>query len=499
MWAIESSQITDYSTNAQSLWMEEQTGVAVNYLAVPAQGWYNAFQASVMGNEEVDIYLYPFDTMEAEMLGSQMDYIIPLEDLITPENTPNIYSILEKNPQLKELITAPDGHIYTLFENDVYQLSAYTQKLWVNRQFLEKYTDETGNQLPATTEEFEQMLVYFNTHDMNGDGLQNELPYTGMLGVEGIYNLVGSFIPANSNSNGFGCYRDNSGEIVFSYMQEEYKEALTYIQELYQKGLINPDTFTISAEERYSLTSGDKNIVRTGVVSAVSAEQVVKLTGEENSMTYDDYIALPPLEGPKGVRSIMSTGETSISLRNAITTKCQNPVAAIKWLDAGYSEIARMYAVYGGLENVHWTYTDGENINGKGKVITTKIKDSENICWGGQGIVYSITEEDYLLMDAAQIATNSDLATYRANLAYRPYMVKNEWPAIIWAGSYASEAEEYSELNGLIKKTVTEYYTDVILGRKNLESDWDSYINTLKEIGINRFVELVELYSSVSK
>ncbi|MBR5564705.1 MAG: hypothetical protein IKW08_00930 [Roseburia sp.] len=90
------------------------------------------------------------------------------------------------------------------------------------------------------------------------------------------------------------------------------------------------------------------------------------------------------------------------------------------------------------------------------------------------------------------------MATYRANLVYRPYMIKNEWPAIVWVGDYANEAEEYSELSGLIKKAVTEYYTDVILGRKNLESDWDSYIATLKNIGIDRFVELVELYCNVS-
>ena len=33
-----------------------------------------------------------------EMLGNDMSYIIPLEDLITKENTPNIWAILEANP-----------------------------------------------------------------------------------------------------------------------------------------------------------------------------------------------------------------------------------------------------------------------------------------------------------------------------------------------------------------------------------------------------------------
>lgn len=496
VWAIESAAVTDYATNGQSQWMEEQTGTKINWMAVPSSGWYSAFQASVMAGEEVDIYLYPFDTMETEMLGSDMQYIIPLEELITPENTPNIYAILEADPALKELITAPDGHIYTLFANDVYEMNAYTQKLWVNRAFLEKYTAETGNELPATTEQFEEMLVYFNTHDMNGDGTQNEIPYIGQAGVEGVYNLFGSFLPSNSSGHGFGCYRNENGEMVFAYTQDAFKDALAYVHGLYTQGLISPDTFTINPDERYEFTSGNKDTVRAGVVAAVDASQVVQLSAEENSMNYDDYVALPPMEGPNGVRTIVSTGESTVYLRNAITIHCADPESAIRWLDAGYSEAARMYAVYNGLEGENWAYTDGETLNGPGQVITSLNQSSENASWAGQGIVYRVTEEDYLKMDVTQIGTNDALATYRANLAYRPYMVRNNWPPIVWPSSYSDEAVEYSELNKLVQQTVTEYFTAVILGNKDLDTDWDTYVRTLDEIGVNRFVELVDLYAS---
>lgn len=494
VWAIESAAITDYATNAQTLWMEQQTGTHINWLAVPSTGWYSAFQASVMAGEAVDIYLYPFDTMEAEMLGTQMGCIIPLEDLITPENTPNICSILDQNPHLWDLITAPDGHIYTLFANDVYQLNAYTQKLWVNRQFLERYTAETGFGLPETTEEFRQMLLYFNTHDMNADGIQNEVPYIGVSGVDGMYNLFGSFLPSNSSGNGYGCCLNEEGKLTFAYNQDAYKDALAYVRSLYEQGLISPDTFTTSADARYSLTSGDRDAVRAGVVTGVNAASVVQLTDGEGTMTYDDYIPLPPLMGPEGVRTIVSTGETSVSLRNAITSQCADPVAAIRWLDAGYSEEARLFAVYGGLEGLNWTSAEGETVLGAGNVISALDTTAENASWNGQGIVYRVTEQDYLTMDANQIGTNDALATYRANLAYRPFMVQNPWPPIVWVGSNADAAGEYSELNGLIQKTVTEYYTDVILGRKNLDNDWDAYIQTLNDIGIARFLELAELY-----
>ena len=139
VWAIESAAITDYATNGQSRWMEQQTGVSVNWMAVPAQGWYSAFQASVMAEEDVDVYLYPFDTMEAEMLGSQMGCIIPLEDLITPENTPNLWAMLQEDKPLKRTsccllvdkeeigsvgATGMQAHF---FENVVAELIALTQ------------------------------------------------------------------------------------------------------------------------------------------------------------------------------------------------------------------------------------------------------------------------------------------------------------------------------------------------------------------------------------
>lgn len=499
VWAIESAAITDYKTNAQTLWMEKLTGTHINWLAVPSSGWYSAFQASVMAGEAVDIYLYPFDTMEAEMLGTQMGYIIPLEDLITPETTPNIWAILEQNPLLREQITAPDGHIYTLFANDVYQLSAYTQKLWVNRSFLEQYTADTGCGLPQTTEEFRQMLCYFQAHDMNGDGALNEIPYIGVSGVDGMYNLFGSFLPSNSSGSGYGCYLDENGQLTFAYNQDAYKEALAYVRSLYEQGLISPDTFTTNPQERFALTSGEPDSVRAGVVTGVDASSVVRLTDGENTMTYDDYIPLPPLEGPEGVRTIVSTGETSVSLRNAITTQCADPVAAIRWLDAGYSEQARLFAVYGGLEEVDWNYAQGQTVLGSGTVITLLDDTPENASWNGQGIVYRVTEQDYLSMDAGQIGTNDALATYRANLAYRPYMVQNPWPTLVWAGSNSDAAGEYSELNSLIQKTVTEYYTDVILGRKDLDNDWNSYLQTLSDIGISRFLELAGLYITAAE
>ena len=111
------------------------------------------------------------------------------------------------------------------------------------------------------------MLLYFKTHDMNGDGVLNEVPYIGCSGVEGTYTLYGAFLPANSG-NALAARWMKMGGLVFAYTQEAYKEALGYVRGLYAQGLVSPDTFTTDPSRGYALTSGPRRHVRAAVSPA---------------------------------------------------------------------------------------------------------------------------------------------------------------------------------------------------------------------------------------
>ena len=80
---------------------------------------------------------------------------------------------------------------------------------------------------------------------------------------------------------------------------------------------------------------------------------------------------------------------------------------------------------------------------------------------------------------------------------YRPYAVQNPWPIVVWPGEYTDEAAEYSELNSLISSAVSAYATDVILGRKDLEGDWQAYLDGLGAMGLARYLELTQLYITI--
>ena len=121
---------------------------------------------------------------------------------------------------------------------------------------------------------------------------------------------------------------------MFAYTQEAYKEALGYVRGLYAQGLVSPDTFTT---DPLRALCAHQRAARHGarcVVTGVNASDVVQLSNEEDAMTYADYIAIPPLAGPDGLRSTVTAGEAVTSLRNAITIHCDDPAAAMRWLDA---------------------------------------------------------------------------------------------------------------------------------------------------------------------
>ena len=494
VWCIQSSATTDYASNAQSQWMEEQTGIHIDYADVPPNGWVDSFRNYVMSGETADIYLYDFDTSEITAF-SGMGGLMPLEDLIA-EYAPNIQALLKDNPEIASALRAPDGHIYSLFGRS-YNLLEYTQKVYVNRDWLDAYQSTTGKGLPQTTDELRDMLLYFRDNDMNKNGDPNdEIPMLGVSGVDAVPYLLGSFVVTNS-SDGFGCARNDAGELTFAFNAPAFREGLAFIRDLYTEGLYSADSFTLDVNGRYAYTSGSRSDARVGVVSGATLSNVVQLTPEEDSLDYDSYVALPPVAGPEGVRSIVSRGSKTVVMRGAISSACADPIAAIKWLDFCFSEEARLYSVYNGIEGTDWHFEDGETINGSGKTVVSDEVSSDNHSWQGDHcITYRITEEDFQRMDASTIGSNSALATYRANLAYRPYSVNKDWPPIVWAGENQELADEFRNLYSAILESVTDYYTSAILGTKDLDGDWEKYLSQLDDIGVNRYMELCDLYMS---
>ena len=115
--------------------MEQATGVHFDINTINLDGYQEAFNLAVNTESYAEVMLGCMLTNKQLVeLGSQ-GILIPLEDYITEELTPNLYAFLEEYPLVRGAITAPDGHIYALPQLNAAPI-AYTGSIWVNNDWL---------------------------------------------------------------------------------------------------------------------------------------------------------------------------------------------------------------------------------------------------------------------------------------------------------------------------------------------------------------------------
>ena len=294
---------------------------------------------SISSGEYPDIYTCSFSTDQVTQY-SQAGIFLPLNDLIE-EHSYYIKQVLEERPDIKEAITAPDGQIYTLFRTDPATYTLVGSKLFVNHDWLEKYCQETGKEAPVTTQEFEDMLIYWRDNDMNGNGdPSDEIPMAGTLATDGgdftVY-LLNAF-QATPTVRFYG-HRGRRGQMWrLVAITDEYREGLKWIHHLYEEGLIAEETFIQDNSQLQSLVNNNDPTARTvGAFGGFWAgrDGQPRLPWITPTTIYD---VLAPLEGPTGLRQATTSGHLqSLDLEGAITAACERPDIAIKWLDWWFS------------------------------------------------------------------------------------------------------------------------------------------------------------------
>ena len=258
IWAPLASNIEDLETNETTLYYEEMTGVHINWTQVSGE-LPTKLNLSISSGEYPDIYTCTFSTDQVTQY-SQAGIFLPLNDLIE-EHSYYIKQVLEDRPDIKEAITAPDGQIYTLFRTDPATYTLVGSKLFVNHDWLEKYCQETGKEAPVTTQEFEDMLIYWRDNDMNGNGdPSDEIPMMGTLDNDFTVYLLNPFQATPTSDN---VIADEEGNVQMVAITDEYREGLKWINHLYEEGLIAEETFIQDNSQLQSLVNKNDPAERT--------------------------------------------------------------------------------------------------------------------------------------------------------------------------------------------------------------------------------------------
>lgn len=500
IWCPQIATLEDFETSYENVWFEEYANVDVLWETANSSEASQKFSLSLANPDRPDIYLNSVSTDEV-MLYAEDGVIIPLEELID-EHTVYIKKMLDENPEIRAQITAPDGHIYQLFQS-IYMAQESTDKMWVYKPWLETYMEATGKGTPATTEEFRDMLSYFRDNDMNGNGDPNdEIPLTGNYqywkeGADPMTYLMNAFTLCPTRVEPY-MLADEENHVTCVAVTDAYREGLKYINSLYEDKLLAEETYVQDLFQFRTLTSVPKTAVTVGAAAAPYPYRLLTYNADPAYVTFTDYVPLAPLKGPDGVQGCYTSAYDVLNMRTFITSSCEDPVVAIKWLDYFYSEEGRSWSNFYGKEGVHWAWTDEPSFGGGDRSVKLLVEygSTQNVYWPQNWGPNTIrTRADYDAKAAADAATDNQLQAILAQDVYDPYAVHTNFPQITWCTDQ-DLIDERIELKDLVTNCILEHTTQFIVGAEDIDDDaaWASFLAELDNLGLARLLELHETY-----
>jgi putative aldouronate transport system substrate-binding protein len=488
-YAMLAPWIQDLKTNDATKELEKRTGIHLDLTVVPGEGSNINERRNLMlaSGDYPEIFLSGgFTNTDILQYGMDQKIFQPINALIEKYGV-NVKKVFAYYPDLQANLTAPDGNIYGLPNiNDCYHCT-YSQKAWINDDWLQK----VGMKMPTTTDEFAAVLKAFKERDPNGNGKADEIPLSGS--INSWHNPVQDFLLcAFIYDNGSDYIAVKNGKLSFSPAQPEWRDGLRYIRQLYANGLIYPASFTQSREQAQQI--GDNPDVE--ILGSFTAGHLGMYMRIED--TYDrpkHWEALAPLKGPKGVqftgiyRGISGAGFV-------ITKKCKNPEAAFRLADYIYSEDGTMLMEWG-LEGVNWKkagpndkgldgqparWTDIRGSAGHGNVYNTDWgQEAPDVRTPDFRAAWT-ADQDLLSVAGYELRLHRETRT-----KYAPYAPK-EWFTPVFLNP--KQIEEAAQMQTNITNFVNQSTVQFIVGDKDLDKDWDAYIAQLQKLNLDKYIQM---------
>jgi putative aldouronate transport system substrate-binding protein len=450
------------------------TNVTINFIHPPAGMAAEQINLMMAAADMPDITYWSWNRVAGGPGKALADNIImPLNNYI--ESLPYYRKFLTDNPNVDKDVKTDDG-IYYCFP--CIQKSEDFKSVF-GFMIRKDWLDKLGLSMPETMDELYNTLIAFRDRDPNGNGKKDEIPLVSMyakgfedLGADGVRALYAAWGKYDS-------MYVNSGKVYMGAYEPEYKDYLLVMRKWIVEGLIDPNFSTIDTiQVDAAMLNGISGVCRDGL--AAGLDKFYTNFKSENVVV---GMPFPKLKEGDASYNFMNIGKDFGGPGAALNPKGRKNEIAAKWLDYLYSDDATILLNFG-VENQTFNWVDGypKLVDS----ITNNPKESINVALGR----YAIGVTGFCFINDVRVREQRMLRTKTqidALALWNQSDIRRALPAVTFT---AEESQELSNILSEANTFIKEYTLSFLLGRRDINREFDSYINTLKSMGIERAIAI---------
>lgn len=376
---------------------------------------------------------------------------------------PNFSKILEERPDIREAITSPDGHIYSLPRVEEMGLKAYPNILFINKKLLlEMIQNQTmpirlteadlTDGLDLSRDEFKEILRVFNRMD----GIV-PLSFVSNNWQGNESDLIASFgVPENREHKTIV-----DGKVTFTITSEAWYSAISELYDWYAEGLIRSSAFT--QDQDTFLAKGQNGSY--GAFYWWEKETVVA--------NPEDYIIVLPLKNNDGRRYVGISNELEVEKGECVILEsCEDKAGLLSYFDKFFEPEYSAQLNYGSIESGAFK---SERVDGKlipNDDHGVQSADDFRMKNAPYGVLY-LTQKEW--DTSVEMESRAKLRLERLNLYIKPY----SYEGAVGIPNLNYTVEELNQLNiseSSLGNNILNYMTKSITKEKPTKEGWQSFL-----------------------
>ena len=436
----------DENDNRYLNYIEGQTGLDIQITTPPTEVYDEKLDV-IMSSGNLPDMLHAYEPVWFGNYAKQGAFQ-PLDDLID-----------QYGPHLKEKIPA-EAWDRVRYGGKIYAVPSLNEVSGVELMYGRKdWLDRLGLQPPKTLKEYREVIRAFTRDDPDGNGIDDTIGLTLTIDLGRSSPFFGAF------GTQLNTWFERDGKLVNGSILPETKEALAYLNGLYEEGLLDRE-FPLNLQNNLFEKIEDGKV---GLFSATWYDTRGPIAANKLKDPQAEWIALPYPTGPEGQKGVYE--KDLIRGYNVIPAGSSKAKEVIQFLDFIVSDYKNLKL---GFENEIWRLENG-------RMITDFKKHDEHLY---RGIYQALVDVPDPVLSKKRLDSLGDFHLYDNLEMISQNVIKNGFYGIP-TQAMSKYDKRLGELQGI--------FTSIILGIEPIGS-FDRFVEQWKREGGEEITKEVNLW-----